>query len=429
MSAILGVFSEADVVKSGFRIISVDATLDIGPALSARDESVKTCRLILDSLPSESMAITSLAVGMAYGNRQFSVQIQRAAGTALDNVTVSLSEFNHIGESPAVVAAVVSFVAAFKRAVRALDARDGIVGQLGRLGETKQFLERREVELLKVEELGRSMAAKLADGIAATRARLEEEYVARRHELDVANVVERNRIASMLQEREASLEAREKEITRRMAEIDDRDTRHVRREIRKDQKRELQASAEKFSLTEGTKELRNPVKNASLWLAGSLLVLTVVSSVVNVYLIVTGVPISVAAWVFWGVKQAALTAGFVSALVFYIKWNNRWLEQHASEEFRLKRLGLDLDRASWLVETALEWKTEKGTEPPTILIDRLSSGLFGSDTASEEPLDASERLASAILGASAEVSLPLPTGGSIRFDRKGIESLQKTRSS
>ena len=42
----------------------------------------------------------------------------------------------------------------------------------------------------------------------------------------------------------------------------------------------------------------------------------------------------------------------------------------------LNCLELDLDRASWVVEMALEWKDEKGTESPAELVQTRARNLF-----------------------------------------------------
>jgi len=47
-------------------------------------------------------------------------------------------------------------------------------------------------------------------------------------------------------------------------------------------------------------------------------------------------------------------------LIFFIRWQDRWYEAHANEEFRFKRLDLDVDGASWLVEMMLEWRGVEG---------------------------------------------------------------------
>lgn len=53
---------------------------------------------------------------------------------------------------------------------------------------------------------------------------------------------------------------------------------------------------------------------------------------------------------------------------------DRWA--HADEEFRLKRLELDIDRASWLVEMLLEWSEEKDGAVRREIVEALARGLF-----------------------------------------------------
>ncbi|MCK8504219.1 hypothetical protein [Myxococcus fulvus] len=426
ISAFLKVFADSEVVRSGIKVRAAEASLDIGPGISPKSEGEEDLRRILKLLPDDSMSIVNLALHCLYGDRGFVVKLQRNGNGAADIINLELNGLGGAGEGKEVVAAMIHLVAVLKRHLKALDARDGIASIVGK--ETKRFLERREVELLKVEELGRTLVAQLAESTATVRVQLEEEYRLRRLAVETEGTTEKQRLLAVIQEREKHLELREKEVDRRIAEIDDRDSRHVRRDIRREQKRELQASAEKFGLTNGTQELRNPVRNASYLLIIVLLLLVVASTVFNFMLLVDDAELSTIAWAFLGAKQSILTAGLVSAVVFHIRWSNRWFEQHASEEFRLKRLGLDLDRASWLVETALEWKEIKGTETPIALIDRLSAGLFVPDVPKQDQT-AVDRLAAALLGASAEVTLPIPGGGTARLDRKGIEAMRKASES
>jgi hypothetical protein len=123
------------------------------------------------------------------------------------------------------------------------------------------------------------------------------------------------------------------------------------------------------------------------------------------------------------IKQIALGLAFASTGVFFIRWNNKWFEKHSTEEFRLKRLEIDIDRASWLVEMAFEWKTEKGTDIPIELINKLGENLFKEDKVEESPLHPSDQLASAILGAASSVSVKVPGGTEVKLDRKGLNKL------
>jgi hypothetical protein len=121
------------------------------------------------------------------------------------------------------------------------------------------------------------------------------------------------------------------------------------------------------------------------------------------------------------VKQFTFTALFVSTAYFFIRWNNHWFQRHANEEFRLKRMELDIDRASWFVEMAFEWKDEKGEAIPLEIIERLTQGLFASE-GTDRPVEPVDSLAQALLGA-ARFKIKLADGTEAEYDRKGIEKL------
>ena len=115
----------------------------------------------------------------------------------------------------------------------------------------------------------------------------------------------------------------------------------------------------------------------------------------------------------------------VALVIYYIRWNDLWFRQHADEEFRLKRLDLDIDRASWVVEMALEWSAEKNTGIPQELIDRLTRNLFEGGGLSGEAKHPSQDLASALLGASSGLCIRVPGLGEIQLDRRGIRRFKE----
>jgi len=112
--------------------------------------------------------------------------------------------------------------------------------------------------------------------------------------------------------------------------------------------------------------------------------------------------------------------------VFYIKWRNRWFQKHADEEFKLKRLELDFDRASWLVEMALEWRERGYEDIPLPLIEKLGKNIFESEEKKEEDKSAADQLASAILGQSSKLRL-MTQFGEVELDRKGLKKLREEK--
>ena len=124
------------------------------------------------------------------------------------------------------------------------------------------------------------------------------------------------------------------------------------------------------------------------------------------------------------VRQVVFTLAFATTAGFFLRWMNNWAQSHADEEFKLKRLELDIDRASWVVEHALEWKEEKGTDIPEYLLGRLSKNLFSEDSPNESAMSAADSLALAILRSASSARLKLGDT-ELQLDKNGIKNLQK----
>ncbi len=125
-------------------------------------------------------------------------------------------------------------------------------------------------------------------------------------------------------------------------------------------------------------------------------------------------------------RQALVSVAFGATSIFFIRWHNSWFERHAAEEFRLKRLDLDIDRASWIVETALEWQNVSGGSTiPEGLLSKLAHGIFVEERneGAEHP---AESLGRALLDSAKRVSLKTPIGEA-EFDRKGLNMISKQR--
>ena len=183
-----------------------------------------------------------------------------------------------------------------------------------------------------------------------------------------------------------AINQREEALEKRIEEIDNRDNTHVRRELRRNLLDEIQKRSQKFKLTEGTNELRWPVHVACILglfviAYGAVFYANQFTDIISASAIETLPTIVIA------IKQVVLTLGAVGLGFFYIRWLNRWFHRHANAEFELKQFQLDIDRASWLVETALEWKSSEGDAIPDTLLSSLTRNLFtGSEREQSEQL-------------------------------------------
>lgn len=276
--------------------------------------------------------------------------------------------------------------------------------------ELHDFYSRREQSLLRLEDLSQ----KLIEQNEQYRRTLDEqranesERLTRAHEdfLAKAQAEHEQRLTEVKQKNE-QLDAKAKDL-------DDRANRHARRQIRKEFLEKLASREKVFQLSDATNSKRGAI-HGQFWLL-LIVALAVVAFGINAVSLAPTDPYAY-------LKLAIGILGFAATSTYYIRWTDRWFRQHADEEFRLQRLALDFDRASWIVEMALEWKQEKGEEIPHELIESLTANLFLTGTASETLKHPVEDLAAALVGASANLKLNLPGGTELNLDRKGIKSL------
>lgn len=217
--------------------------------------------------------------------------------------------------------------------------------------------------------------------------------------------------------REEALKVEAEELDKKRKELDDNSNTHARRAIRRDILKEIKSRQTKFSLTDGTNELRKPIAIAMLGLIVIFVVLGAVSAK-EFYDVLQGDDLSKI--LIAGIKQSIYSVGAIGSVIFMIRWMNRWFELHSRSEFELKHFELDMERASWLVETSLEWKDAKGTAIPPELLDSLSNNLFSQGKEKVDPLlHPADQLASALMGSASSVKLKAGDS-SIEIDPKKL---------
>ena len=285
------------------------------------------------------------------------------------------------------------------------------------LGEaTTKHFEAREIALARLERMSSTMLQEMED---ARKAR-ELEFVEKEKNLQEQFDAKQLEFETLSKKRQEELDQRGTELKELKDDLDDRAAKHARRQHYKDIKEKFEAWGKTFKVTDGTSKLRESV----FWFTIALMV--VFGALSSFFLFRSLSTQDTAAMVASIIKQIAFTAMFVSTAYFFIRWNNQWFQRHANEEFRLKRMELDIDRASWFVEMAFEWKDEKGEEIPVELIERLTHGLF-ADERGDRPIEPVDSLAQALIGA-ARFKVKLADGTEAEYDRKGIEKLIRSPS-
>ncbi|WP_156925286.1 hypothetical protein [Nitratidesulfovibrio termitidis] len=230
----------------------------------------------------------------------------------------------------------------------------------------------------------------------------------------------------------AELASRNRELDARAKEINSLDNTSARREIHKGILDEIKNRSENFNLTTSTQNKRIAIHAlciSALIFLGAMLFYnnaawgTVLSKFSEAAAIEGGYFKSPTAWsvIFTSIKQLTMTAGAAAILIFYLRWMNAWFSQHADAEFKSKQFQLDMDRASWLVETALEWNRYQYGQIPDLLMEGLTRNMFSADVSKKETeiQHPADMLASALLGTASRVKLKTE-GAEIECDGKKL---------
>lgn len=269
--------------------------------------------------------------------------------------------------------------------------------------------------------------------------RLEGEYEKKKEQLDAEFDARAN-----------GLEAKELALAEKLKAIDDRDNTHVRREIRDRMLDDVKQRINQFGVSKTTEQKRRPVLIGIISLLAVFLLLLVwtgyeIAALDKQYFSMLEAIRNISTWGLEQIKTAGLSAevvakvsatdvdrthlywlwlrfglfsfGLVGTILYYIKWQNRWAEQHAVSEFHLQQFYIDVNRANWVIESCLEWRKETESTIPKELLGSITNGLFQNNQAEpERVIHPADELASALLGTASK--LKLKVGDSeLEFDK------------
>lgn len=419
----LSAFADRIGPTSKSRILYKYSTAGDAPSIVASPDSDD----MSGSIPGGGIGYAIVYAQMRISVEPYHVSVDYSRGTGVDQVLVSYDSVH--GQAAPKGQMIQSWAQAIHEVLPSTDWRATLETLMG--DERVALHAQREADFQKLNQLVIDLGSKTAD-VVETRleyltkkeADLDQKYRARELELEAVyrerqvQFDEKHRRTTEEFDRRqgllsAELAAREKELEDRRRSLDDRDAKHARRGMRNEMKERLKEHSTQYGLTAGTQQMRTPVHIAFLFLCfvfvgGALWAAAHIGD---------GQEPVVVAWSI--VRSLLLGLAFGATALFYLRWLNGWFERHAAEEFRLKRLELDIDRASWVVETLLEASTEGEGKVPPELVDRLTRGLFEEGSPTDPIQHPVDQLAT-LLRAAANVDLKLPGGAEVTFDKKGL---------
>ncbi len=293
--------------------------------------------------------------------------------------------------------------------------------------EQNQLISIHQSTLERLEKLNEDLVRQSAE----FRAGLERKFDEKSQALEDQTNAKTETLEEEHKKRTDDLNRKEKALADKLKAIDDRDNTHVRREIRDRMLSDVKNRIEQFGVSSSTGKKRRPVFFGMLSMVAAIATMLFYTSNELHDMLTAAVPDkSVASstlyWM-WG-KISFLSVGLLGTILYYIKWQNRWAEQHAISEFQLQQFYIDVNRANWVIESCLEWRKVTESVIPTALLESITRNLFENSTEElEKVIHPSDELASALLGSASK--LKMKVGDSeIEFDKPGkIKKQTSTR--
>lgn len=290
---------------------------------------------------------------------------------------------------------------------------------------TLERLERLNEDLIRQgTEFRRSLEVQFDERVKES----EQQFHGRQTELDEKHKA-----------RSGELDAQRHTLEEKLRLIDDRDNTHARREIRDKMLEDVKQRVSQFGVSASTERKRQPVLGGIFaliatfalllaWTAyeistmdrqyfGMLEAIRTMSSLGTEKLKGVGLTPELVArltatdvdrtHLYWlWIRFTFFSLGFVATLLYYIRWQNKWAEQHSGNEFQLRQFQIDVSRANWVIESCLEWRKNTESVIPAELLSSITKNLFVSSYSEpEQVVHPADQLASALLGSASKVKL------------------------
>jgi hypothetical protein len=312
--------------------------------------------------------------------------------------------------------------------------------------EQNELLAIHQSTLERLEKLNEDLIRQSSD----FRQGLEEKFEAKVTQAETDYKEKKLQVEADGQALAEQVQAREDALNEKLKVIDDRNNTHVRREIRDRMLDDVKQRISQFGVSKVTAEKRKPVL-VGIWLMWVVFLVLLVWTGYEIYAMdrqyfsMLEAIRNISAWGPEKIKVAGLSAeivakasvtdvdrthlfwlwgrftlfsfGLIGTLLYYIKWQNRWAEQHIVSEFQLQQFYIDVNRANWVIESCLEWRKETESAIPKELLGSITTGLFvNNQSEPERVIHPADELASALLGTASKVKLKVGDS-ELDFDR------------
>lgn len=292
-----------------------------------------------------------------------------------------------------------------------------------------------------VSDLAKQSSDISAD-LTRNRTKLERDYEARRKKLDADHDKRSNSLQDDYQQRRKDLEEEiaqkraknDEDLNRRSVELDKREelmdmrrAREARRDLRQKITNKIQTRLDKRAKFSSLLSINSAV--ITVVSVGIIFFATMaLYSAGNVSNILTQENVSSYVLIYSAIKTTTLTILTTLLLFYLISYLRRLAQRVDNNRERLEYFSLDLDRASWVIETLMEMREEKdGVESvPEHWVVGATRGLFEHNISDAEPDTAIDAFAE-LMRKGPEVEIG-PEGAKLKLAPSAAKKVGKSHS-
>lgn len=280
-----------------------------------------------------------------------------------------------------------------------------------------------------------ALLSDVTERVVERRLELEKEF-------DQRNAEMQRVFAERASQQEVTFKERSDALLAREAKLDDRQHMHARRDLRGEITRNLQARLQTAIVSKQSLALRYAVALLSLAATVGLgtvayfsfselsanitslrfLTADAVSTQQAADAATANALLSTSAMWLPAIRGGLASFGAVAFLLYGISWLKRIYLDDVRTQRDLERYSVDINRASWAIETIMEAKSSGNTTMPDILIAGVTRHLF--DVVGHGREDGTTDALAAVLRASAKAKIG-PGGAEFELNNRGTSKLAK----
>ncbi|WPJ97807.1 hypothetical protein SH580_08790 [Coraliomargarita algicola] len=333
-------------------------------------------------------------------------QIQRKSEVT-DNAEIHNNAFNQSKDENQKAQRFVALMSSARKALRALDIEAAFEGEKDTTWN--RYRKAQSATLNSLQKATADLILKASEQNARLDEARSKKFSQLEEKLRGEIAEERKTLEEAHQSRLDKLEIKEKAQEKREAEFETKESHYVARQKQAEQIKQVQDWLEEWKLTPGTTKKRRPIAFAycAALIFTGLLSLYATWHSYNLLQDVDKIA-SLEWWQWLGIwaKSIFPLAGFITFMIYFIRWSGDWARQHSDEEFRNRTRLVDIGRSSWILEAVRDAQERKSELPPQLL-EELSRNLFSHTSRPEgdiHPQAISDLLSNGLTGLRVKTS-------------------------